>query len=297
VFENREPLYDDEKDDEQDFGQDDQQDDEDQDEDCSQEEQQDDEDQDEDCSQEEQQEVDDTVSQKLRQLAYQDILSMLTRDNVEAVYRVEYNKKKHQQLLFLLKDRGFFCSCLRLQSTGVVCCHFFAVMRIHSSPLRYHISLIPRRWFKENDQFNSHLDLKNRAFIGYDKQDPTDKPDDDYMECVRSLSVKDMPISSAELKEAVDNCRRYEVTKDISQFMRQQPSFSGADNRILSQCIEEAKRKFLAIRAGVEYVEDPNVVMPKGRPRSKRLKSQVEIANERARKKFKGHNSEIYVEY
>jgi hypothetical protein len=50
-------------------------------------------------------------------------------------------------------------------------------------------------------------------------------------------------MSSGELEEAADNCWRYEVTKDISQFMRQQPSFPGADNDIPSQCIEEAKRK------------------------------------------------------
>lgn len=129
-------------------------------------------------------------------------------------------------------------------------------------------------------------------------QDRTDKPGDEYMERVRNLSVKDMPSStSVELEEVMDNCRRYEVTKEISQFVRQQTSFSKADNDILSQCIEEAKRKFQAIKAGVVYVEDPDVGLQKGRPRSKRLKSQGEIASERASKKLKGCDSEFNLEY
>ncbi|KAK3824488.1 MAG: hypothetical protein J3R72DRAFT_501142, partial [Linnemannia gamsii] len=288
-----EPSDGDEQDHEQDLAQNDQQGDrqDDSDQDDSD---QDDSDQDEGNNRDEGQDVEVTGSRRLRQLAYQDILSMLGHDNVEALYRVEYGKKKRQQLFFLLEDRGFFCSCLRLQSMGIVCRHFFAVMRVHSSPLRYHISLIPRRWFREEFQFNSRLDLKDRAFVGYDKQDCTDKPVDEYMERARSLSVKDMPPSSpVDLEETMDNCRRYEVAKDLSQFMRQQTSFSEADNNILSQCVEEAKRKFQAIRAGVIYVEDPNVAKTKGRARSKRLKSQAEIASGRARKKFQVHDSEI----
>ncbi|KAF9137765.1 hypothetical protein BG015_002624 [Linnemannia schmuckeri] len=98
-------------------------------------------------------------------------------------------------------------------------------------------------------------------------------------------------------QETVDDRRRCEVAKDISQFMRQQTPFSEADSNTFSQCIEEAKRKFQAIRAGVEYVEDPSVVTPRGRPRSKRLKSQAEIASERVSKKFRVHDSEFNVEY
>ena len=73
-----------------------------------------------------------------------------------------------RQLFFFLKDRGFFYSCLRPRSKGAACRHFFAVMRVHSSPLRYHISLIPRRWFKDDFHFDLRLGLEDRAFIGYD---------------------------------------------------------------------------------------------------------------------------------
>ncbi|KAF8925238.1 hypothetical protein BGZ47_003419, partial [Haplosporangium gracile] len=210
------------------------------------------------------------------------------QDNVKAVYCVEYGKKKRRQLLFLLKDREFFCSYLRPQSTGIVCRHFFAVMRVHSSPLRYHISLILRRWFREEFQFNSHWTSKTEPSL-----DCTDKSGDEYMERVRKMTVKDMSSSSAELEEAAKDCRRYEVAKDIYRFMRQQTSFSEADNNIFSQCIEEAKRKLQASRAGVSYVEDPNMVTSRGRPRSKWLKPQAEIASERASKKFKVHALEF----
>ncbi|KAF9080525.1 hypothetical protein BGX29_005256, partial [Mortierella sp. GBA35] len=77
MLENQEPSHDDEQDHEQDLAQDDQQGD-----------QQDDGDQYGGNSQEEGQEIDDTIHHELRQLAYQDILSMLAQDNVEAVYRI-----------------------------------------------------------------------------------------------------------------------------------------------------------------------------------------------------------------
>jgi hypothetical protein len=91
-----------------------------------------------------------------------------------------------------------------------------------------------------------------QIFIGYDRQDCTDKPDDEYMKCAWSQTVKDTPSSSVELEETVDNRPRYEVTKNISRFMRQQTSFSETANDTLSQCIEEAKTKFQAIKSGAK---------------------------------------------
>ncbi|KAK3832130.1 MAG: hypothetical protein JOS17DRAFT_790215 [Linnemannia elongata] len=49
--------------------------------------------------------------------------------------------------------------------------------------------------------------------------------------------------------------------------------------------------------AGVAHVEEPNMVMAKARPCSKRLKSQAEIASERADKKFKVRDSEFNVNF
>ncbi|KAG0270994.1 hypothetical protein BGZ96_006068, partial [Linnemannia gamsii] len=149
-----------------------------------------------------------------RQLGYSDILSKLGRENVSAVYSVELSKKKCRQLLFYLQDRGYFCTCLRLQKMGIVCRHFFAFFRQHQSPLRYHLNLIPRRWFQEKYQAQKNLRTTDRAFVGYIVQDATDTPNDEYMSCVRGLSMADAPPPSAELCDVDANAKRYELAKD-----------------------------------------------------------------------------------
>ncbi|KAG0289996.1 hypothetical protein BGZ97_006302, partial [Linnemannia gamsii] len=158
-----------------------------------------------------------------RQLGYNDILSKLGRDNVASVYSVKLTKKKHQQLLFHLQDRGYFCTCLRLQKMGIVCRHCFAFFRQHQLPLRYHLNLIPHRWYQEKYQSQKDLKTDDRAFIGYVVHDATDTPGNEYMSCVWNLSMADAPSPSAKLCEIDANVKRYELTKDIAWFLRTQP--------------------------------------------------------------------------
>jgi len=193
-----------------------------------------------------------------RQLGYSDILSKLGRDNVIAVYSVELSKMKCRQLLFYLQDRGYFCTCLRLQRMGIVCRHFFAVFRQHRSPLRYHLNLIPRRWFQEKYQSQKNLKTDDRAFIGYITHDATDTPDDEYMSCVWRLSMADAPPPSAELCEVDANAKRYELTKDVARFLRTQPMGTEDDYIHAKMHLNNAAREMEAETAGVQYIKAPS---------------------------------------
>lgn len=227
-----------------------------------------------------------------RQLGYSDILSKLGRDNVASVYSVELSKKKRRQLLFHLQDRGYFCTCLRLQKMGIVCRHFFAVFRQHQSPLRYHLNLIPRRWFQEKYQSQKDLKTDDRAFIGYVAHDATDTPGNEYMSCVRNLSMADAPPPSAELYEIDANAKRYELTKDIARFLRTQPMGTEDDYTRVKTHLNNAVRGMEAETAGVQYIEAPRRANPKGgRPRTTRIRSQQDEIDERARKKSKSSRS------
>ncbi|KAF9552259.1 hypothetical protein BGW38_009493, partial [Lunasporangiospora selenospora] len=44
---------------------------------------------------------------------------------------------------------------------------------------RYHISLIPKRWFKENLQHHAKLNIKNRPFVDFRHRLPRDMDDDE----------------------------------------------------------------------------------------------------------------------
>jgi hypothetical protein len=229
---------------------------------------------------------------EFRQVGYSDILSKLGRVNVAAVYSVELSKKKRRQLLFYLQDRGYFCTCLRLQRMGIVCRHFFAVFRQHQSPLRYHLNLIPRRWFQEKYQAQKNLRTNDRAFIGYITHDATDTPNDEYMSCVRRLSMADAPPPSAELCDVDANAKRYELTKDVARFLRTQPMGTEDDYIRAKTHLNNAVRGMEAETAGVQYLEAPRRANPKGgRPRTTRIRSQQDEIDERASKKSRSSRS------
>ncbi|KAI9240200.1 MAG: hypothetical protein BYD32DRAFT_409241 [Podila humilis] len=49
------------------------------------------------------------------------------------------------------------CTCLLVQNNGIVCRHYSHLMQIDSR-FKYHVKLIPRRWFKEHLQDSQDLE-------------------------------------------------------------------------------------------------------------------------------------------
>ena len=52
------------------------------------------------------------------------------------------------QYVILLSTGEHLCTCLMLITHGVVCRHFFKVF-VESSKTRFHLTLIPRHWYKD----------------------------------------------------------------------------------------------------------------------------------------------------
>ncbi|KAF9143605.1 hypothetical protein BGX20_007124, partial [Mortierella sp. AD010] len=76
---------------------------------------------------------------------------------IETVFEVTYElPPRLAQYVILLKEGGHVCTCLQLRNKGIVCAHFFRAMR-HDSRAKYHIQLIPIRWFREDKQDDPSL--------------------------------------------------------------------------------------------------------------------------------------------
>ncbi len=68
--------------------------------------------------------------------------------------------------VIVLNNLGYFCSCLLQQNSGVVCRHFFCLMKGEET-CKYHISVIRTCWFKEEHQADRDLDktLSEKPFL------------------------------------------------------------------------------------------------------------------------------------
>ena len=65
------------------------------------------------------------------------------------------------QHVVLLKNGYHLCTCILLLDSGIVCRHWFCVL-LHSEEAQFHISLIPKRWFK--DEMADAL-IENEPFV------------------------------------------------------------------------------------------------------------------------------------
>lgn len=60
------------------------------------------------------------------------------------------------QWVLIFKNGAHICTCMNLAHVGLPCRHFFQAF-VATSQLRYHITMVKSRWFKENFQYDSHL--------------------------------------------------------------------------------------------------------------------------------------------
>ena len=64
------------------------------------------------------------------------------------IYRIGGVSRK-SNLIALFNDRTHICTCLETITKGIICRHFWRVM-LYSSAAKFHISIIPVRWYKDN---------------------------------------------------------------------------------------------------------------------------------------------------
>ena len=74
------------------------------------------------------------------------LIADLDLTNIQELWHISSIAKKSKHFVVLYNDGMHLCTCLTLISRGLVCRHFFAVML--ASPLaKFHIGLVPQRWY------------------------------------------------------------------------------------------------------------------------------------------------------
>jgi len=91
------------------------------------------------------------------------LLEVCDHDDVKEVWAISVgNSLEAKHHLLLLKNGAYICSCLMNIRKGIICRHYFQVM-LNTSEAKFHIRLIPERWYQENK------DASHEQFIVADK--------------------------------------------------------------------------------------------------------------------------------
>lgn len=133
----------------------------------------------------------------------------------DVTYRLDVEQKKRQHVV-LLKDDSYICTCLLLQHSGIVYRHYFHLMQIDRR-FKYHIKLIPRRWYKEHLQDSVDLEETFGPFLFATTQNTdasedqtADTPDATYMSGVFKffpLGIPSHKTTRADFQKGVDTAR------------------------------------------------------------------------------------------
>src|ERR1044072_3877457 len=99
------------------------------------------------------------------QSLFSSLIENISHNNIQQVWKVTRHcgQKSEPQYVILLDDSSYLCTCLWLINRGIVCRHFFRVMS-YSVNAKFHISLIPQRWYN-NNKYNIEQHEENMTLI------------------------------------------------------------------------------------------------------------------------------------
>src|SRR5437588_6620993 len=83
---------------------------------------------------------------------------------IRELWHVSSIDKKSEHFVVLYDNAAHLCTCLTLINRGLVCCHFFATMLI--SPIaKFHIRLVPQRWYMDSSIMEEDSSLHSEPMI------------------------------------------------------------------------------------------------------------------------------------
>ncbi|CAB4414328.1 unnamed protein product [Rhizophagus irregularis] len=82
-----------------------------------------------------------------RQITAACMISNINKDQISSMWAVNVeNKLVEKHFIILLINGSHYCSCLSLINRGIICRHYFQIM-LRSPAARFHLRLIPSRWY------------------------------------------------------------------------------------------------------------------------------------------------------
>lgn len=213
--------------------------------------------------------------------------------SIKATFKIYHHKRPQSpQIVHILGDHTFVCSCLLSVNAGYPCRHYFALLK--ERVVKFHISIINPRWFvsalnpttlSKHRTLEAHhpgitscftpskqvqLPMSDVLTVRRNKPSPTGPKKQRFSRLV-SLSrnvadfVSDSPTKSATWEDLFQKAQHINIDR----------------LKLFLECEETAGKK----PENRPTIANPPLIKTKGRPRAKRYKSSVEVNVKRKRKR------------
>ena len=265
-----------------------------------------------------------------KKIFLRNLLQEFDIDDIHEIWQVRSllaHSPNTYQYVIILRNGCHACTCLLLINSGVICRHYFKVM-MESNHAKFHINMIPKRWYKkdlqsdltninnspvvtissryvDNSEENQLIDIDftqtkaifNRCYQPPAVQRQVSKKNEYAILTGLSRKASQLAIEDDDNGELKDFLNRY--IKKRTKIREEQESnrrLRAIDNVMNKDARSvEMDDKIVFESNGRVYatdeIEEPLEHIAKDRPTNKRLKSSVEISGKRSNNKLSKENA------
>jgi len=139
------------------------------------------------------------------------LLKDLSSSDVIKTYKIQRRHCIHNNFVIILADHSHFCTCMLLINCSLICQHFWHVLSIDNEAF-FHITLIPRCWYKSEKMQESELDeqpfMTNTGLV---------QSHDDHLPCPRLFPMHSITMIRGKNVFCPEVCRAVQKRRDYGE--------------------------------------------------------------------------------
>ncbi|CAG8826527.1 36842_t:CDS:2 [Gigaspora margarita] len=201
-----------------------------------------------------------------------------------------------ENIVALLSDGTYLCTCMEMINKGIICHHFWHVM-LYSIHAKFHISIIPTRWYKDilvavKPRIET-LSLPSEVISTFQNLQQFQKLEhNEIIHCTTPLRNRfgvAFSISKTAINIALETNSDKKLIRMLKNFIAiKRQGFEDSSCNInnsydnTNEKTDESEEVVPLQQQFINQITDPNIVMICGAPSKKRLKSFTEVLGRRA---------------
>ncbi|CAB4395342.1 unnamed protein product [Rhizophagus irregularis] len=225
------------------------------------------------------------------QITLASLLNGIETSNIIEMWRIRRIEglSRKDNLVILLDDGTHLCTCLETITKGIICRHFWRVM-LYSHLAKFHISIIPIRWYKDNILSNLDINLKNSLTLTA-IETSTDITSFQITCTFQSLHhIQGSDRTKTAINVALETNSDHELITLLKDFIESKRKKNIGDDDDIKENhdiigINESSQEDGSIiplqKDLIEQITDPRVTKIREAPSKKRLKSAMEVSKKR----------------